>query len=291
MDLSEFDIEVPTVEKPAWVDEAAWILPLRHLSATSLSMYMRCPNQFRHRYILGEKKRPGEALVLGHAVHSTLEWNFKAKVESHEDFSRDDLVTYFQDEAIPASIASQEEDAGQEIAWDAGVDDAKRRGSAMIDHYRSLVSPRIQPIDAEEEFLIEGMAPVPIIGYPDVTTDSVIVDFKTAKQLRRVVKPDWQLQGRLYNIARSKPIDFHILAHTGCLTPLEEEGLSIRPSTAEVEAVTRLVRNVTQRMEADYLTFGPDEDWPTYGAINEMYNKAICAWCGWNDVCPAGGNL
>ena len=45
------------------VSDVPWVVPMFHLSQTSLSMYLRCPEQFRNRYIQGEKRKPGEALV------------------------------------------------------------------------------------------------------------------------------------------------------------------------------------------------------------------------------------
>ena len=280
MDIVDF--QAPSF-KP---DDLTW-LGLRHLSATSIPMYIGCPNQFRFRSILGQKKRPGEALVIGTAVHSTLEWNFRQKIESHEDVSPAVLVEHFTDLGFPEGISKQEEDG--EIEWDAGQDEARKRGQKMIEHYRHNVSERVQPIEVETEFRINGLAPIPVIGYPDVVTEHQVIDYKTAKQLRRVVKPDWQLQGRLYSLVQEKPVDFHVLAHTGTLTPLEEAGLTISPTDLGKAAIRKLIENAAARMESDYNLYGPNEHWPTYGTINEMYNKAICAWCGWNAVCPGSG--
>ena len=286
MDISQF---APHVE-PEVVEGTGWAPGLSHLSATSLGMYLRCPNQFRYRYILGQKKRPGEALVVGRAVHSTLEVNFAEKVTTHEDMSLPTLVEFYNDAAWPECIRD-EEAGGMEILWDKGEADERKRGEKMVAHYHQAISPRVQPIEAEESFAIEGLAPVPVIGYLDVETDQVIVDFKTARQLRRNVRPDWQLQGRLYSLAKTKPIDFHVLAHTGSLTPLEEPSLSIVPTPAEAQATEVLVKATVERIERDYMTYGPDEHWPTYGSINEMYNKPICSFCGWSDVCPGGGQV
>jgi hypothetical protein len=35
--------------------------------------------------------------------------------------------------------------------------------------------------------------------------------------------------------------------------------------------------------------YGPFEHWPMLGAIQEQYNKAVCAYCGWSNTCPAAG--
>jgi len=64
----------------AYIEEA-WVGGyISHLSASSLRLLRVCPEAWRRRYILGERERPGEALVLGKAVHSALEHTHRQKV-------------------------------------------------------------------------------------------------------------------------------------------------------------------------------------------------------------------
>ena len=56
-----------------------------HLSATQLTMYWRCPEQYRRRYLEGETIPPAIALIQGGAFHVGCETNFKQKVGTHED--------------------------------------------------------------------------------------------------------------------------------------------------------------------------------------------------------------
>lgn len=291
MEIDDFTV-VPegAVVSPLAELEIPWVVPIEHLSATSLSMYLRCPNQFRHRYILGLKKRPGEALALGSAVHEALKLNFEQKIASHVDLPIVELVDAYRDEIWPRVVAQTEESNDSEIEWD-DEDHARTRGSAMIQAYQKEVAKRVQPIEVETRFELSGLAPVPVIGYIDTETDPLVIDYKTAKQKRKVVKPEWQLQGRLYSRAKHKPADFHVIAHTGCVTPLEEPGLTIAPTPLEVGALEQMISHTAERIERDYLTFGPDETWPTYGTINEMYNKSICGYCGYRDTCPASGDM
>jgi hypothetical protein len=68
-------VAVPPAPPQGATAGGAWPERIEHLSASSIGMFRRCPEQFRHRYILGEKERPGEALLIGSAFHTGLEFN------------------------------------------------------------------------------------------------------------------------------------------------------------------------------------------------------------------------
>jgi hypothetical protein len=59
-------------------------LPVDHLSATQISMLNRCPEQYRQRYVLGKKERPGAALIVGGAFHEAIETDFAWKISNGE---------------------------------------------------------------------------------------------------------------------------------------------------------------------------------------------------------------
>jgi hypothetical protein len=46
---------------------------LTHLSYSSISLYMNCPEAWRRRYLVKEPTPTGAALVFGSAVHASLE--------------------------------------------------------------------------------------------------------------------------------------------------------------------------------------------------------------------------
>jgi hypothetical protein len=131
--------------------------------------------------------------------------------------------------------------------------------------------------------------PISLIGYTDVRTENVIVDMKTTKTARQSVKPDWQLQARIYGMARSVPVDFHIVSPKKVITPLEFPALSVIPTDPQKASTLAMVQELGLRANRYMLEFGPFNYWPMFGAINEQYNKAICGYCGWNNVCPAAG--
>ena len=238
--------------------------------------------------MLGEKRRPGQQLVMGGAFHSVAEVNFAQKISSHEDLPVPELVERLTDELWPKQIEEQQEFAG-EVEWDDKQDACLANTVLMVEGYQQNVAPRVQPLAVEEKLDIDVGLPISLIGYTDVRTENVIVDMKTTKTARRSVKPDWQLQARIYGMARSLPVDFHIVSPKTTITPLEFPDLSIIPSDPQKATTLAMVQELGLRANRYMMEYGPFEIWPTFGAINEQYNKAICGYCGWANVCPAAG--
>jgi hypothetical protein len=287
---------------------AGWPEQIRHLSATSIGMFRRCPEQFRHRYILGEKERPGEALVVGSAFHEGLEFNYRQKIESFEDRPTAEVVEYLQDEAVPKVI--EEAGGAEEIAWDAsdyhkGVDVLRKDAERMLVRYHTDVVPRIQPLALEEEFYLHDPSLiVPLLAYIDVRTgyevelDTTstwmvdrIIDTKTGKQAATKLKPSWQLQATLYSAMTGLRVEYHSISRAATpriVTALESADLVFEPHPTKAENVVRTAATVAEMIAWLYQTKGPDEPWPTLGRFADFtMNFLPCTNCGWRSVCPA----
>lgn len=257
-----------------------WLLPLRHLSASSIDMAMRCPEQWRRRYMLGEKARPGSALIVGGAFHGAQEFNYAQKIDSGEDVPTSEVVEFFHDAAWPDKL----EEAGgyAEVQWDGKPDELRERGALMVAAYRDNVAPRVQPIAVEQRFEIELGLPVPVIGYVDVERADTLAEMKTSARAMSSPKPDWRLQGRLYQMVKRKPVEWHVTTKTkapATITPLEEPNLLLEPADDRMTA--RLVRHVAWAMNHYYATLGPDEPWPGEGIMHPW----ACQFCGWRPSC------
>lgn len=262
---------------PLPVRSAEWPAPLPdHLSPSSLKMYMRCREQWRRRYLLGQKERPGAALVWGTAHNFALvETNFAQKITTGEDLPVADVELAFA-EGFDQRV---ERDGGEgEIAWDQKPGVMKDKGVALAAAYHTQVSASVQPVTVEESFSLElPGVPVPVIGYMDVTEPGRTIDLKTGS--KREMKPDNAFQGRVYQLARPVPMEFHLATKTkvpGIYTPAEwpEFGLEFSES---VQARTRLMLvTLAQDIAATFARFGPDDPWP--GAFTYGWS---CGFCGW----------
>ena len=269
-------------------NQRTWTLPIEHLSSTSLGMLARCPEQFRNRYVLGRKERPGEALVIGTAVHLAAEENFAQKVESGEDISLPDMEAFYQDVAFPQAISEREEQ-GDEIAWDTGPDGARKRGRAITLGYHLQVSPRVLPISVETRVEADFGLPVPVIGYADIRTADEVIDIKTGNKARRQIKPEWRIQSAVYSTITEQPVDFHCVSATQkdfratVNTPLESPELSVWLPPEAREETKRNVRVMAGMALAFMEQIGPDHPWPTTGMVHPW----ACNYCGFKPGCPA----
>jgi PD-(D/E)XK nuclease superfamily len=285
LDISQY------LEEPVVRDDP-WLLPIEHLSASSLGMLARCPEQFRQRYVLGRKERPGEALVVGTAVHLAAERNFEQKITSHQDIPAADLITWYDDVGFPLAISEREE-RGEEVRWDTDPEGARRRGRAITGAYHGQVAPRVQPRSVETRVEADFGLQVPVIGYADVFTDSNVIDIKTSKSSRREIKPEWRIQAAVYSTITGWPIDFHCVSasekqhRATVMTPLEAPGLSIWLPAEARQETQRNVRTMAGMAQAFMRTLGPDNPWPTIGQVHPW----ACNWCAFKEGCPAWKGL
>lgn len=275
---------------PLDTDDTAWPAGLpSHLSATQIGMVQRCPEQWRRRYLLGEKEPPGAALIWGGADHYAHEQNFLQKIDSHEDIPVEDVKLAFAE-----GFDQRVEQAGGagEVAWgDDKPGDVKDAGVRLVDLYHRTVSSAMQPTAVERKFEIEvpGVA-VPVVGRVDVETTQPVaaVERKTSKQMVREVKPEWRVQGLLYHLVSQKPIAWHLSVKTktpAVYTPTELPGLSLGVEDSMTQATVRMVQTTARTILAYWTVFGPDEPWP--GAITHPW---ACGWCAFKGRCAWWGN-
>lgn len=255
-----------------------WLLPLEHLSASSLAMAMRCPEQWRRRYIKRERERPGAALVVGSAFHQALEFNYGQKIVSHEDVPVSELLEFYGDVAWPMALDKQ--GGADHVVWNEGErqDAARERGKGMTALYRTEVAPRIQPLGVEVKFEVDVQLPVPVIGYVDVEREQALTEMKTSAKRLSKPKPDWQLQGRLYQWVTGKQVEWHVVSPKAVCTPLTEPELALE--TRAQDRIDTLVRRVALVLNHLYATYGPDDAWP--GAITHPW---ACGFCGYRSSC------
>jgi putative RecB family exonuclease len=148
-----------------------------HLSVSQLKMYLRCPLQYFFRYICDLKSPPTGDLSLGRTVHETLHDNYHQKIKSARDLPFDEISdifsTYWDREAKETEFAADEQPGK-----------IKDDGIGLLKTYFDQIAPHVQPLQVEQEFLvnIKGTR-LPILGYIDLIDDhGSIIDHKTTKR-------------------------------------------------------------------------------------------------------------
>jgi hypothetical protein len=256
-----------------------------YFSATQLGTFMRCPETYRRRYVLGEKERPGQALLWGSVDHKGAEHNLRQKIESERDLPESDVLDFF-DHAWREKL--DEEGGEGEIVWDDKPGAVKTTAAKLVGLRHREVMPLIQPLKVEAEFMLDlpGVR-LPIKGFIDAELDSHVVDWKTTKRAEALSrKPDWRLQMLLYAVQTGKPV--HVVQSVKTQTPkVDTSKASVSaPTKHGAEVVARIVKNAIDQIDYFLATFGTHQPWPTQ---TPGYGHA-CSWCGYRPTCFYWGN-
>ena len=167
-------------------------LPTGYLSATQVTMHIRCGLQYYKRYVEKKKRPPGIALVEGSSHHASLEYNNKYKIKQHEDRKVKQLVSRFEDEFDTRN--KEVEDWGEDT-----VDTVIKRGRVLLPKYLKRFAPFFQPSYVERRFTLLLQA-VPFVCILDAagqlrlptmgSRSTAVVDYKVVKRTQSAATLD-----------------------------------------------------------------------------------------------------
>lgn len=161
---------------------------IQHLSYSSISMFLDCPESWNRKYNLKEPTIPTPALVFGTAFHNT--------VEKHITGQGDllDLWPTCWSKAIEAPVFWGLDTAEQH--YNEGV---RILSSKAIQEGIGQIQPKSQEhVEKYVELKVPGV-PIPIIGYIDVIlSDGTPADLKTSKASWNDGKASGSLQPLFY---------------------------------------------------------------------------------------------
>lgn len=278
-----------------------WPKDLDHISASSVKMIARCPEQWRQRYLEGRKAPPAAALIAGRADHAAIEHSMVQKIATFTDLPTgevmDKFIDVFEQEVEHVGIAELEvKDRGDSVLDKAGkvrvLDKMKTEGVDMVGMYHNSMSPLIQPTSVEEEFVVElPSLPVKVIGRLDLVATSTrtdlaqphIIDRKTTRR-KSVLKPDpeWVIQAETYQLAKGIPHAWHIScvpAHRVIAAETTSSLLWMPPRTRGIAELQ--LEHLAAEVGFFYTKYGPDQPWPTRGKLHPW----ACGYCGFRDNC------
>lgn len=239
-------ISLPVAKRPSTIKA-----PRRHISYSSLSTFQACPLRYYFRYILGlPETTVASSLVLGAAVHSSLQFHYEELLAGNPAPGLDALLDIFWD------AWKRHED--KKILFSKGEDlnSVGRMADRMLRAFqRSRVSHPTGSILAIEEELRGTLIP----GLPEMlarvdlvidTHDAVeIIDFKTARSpwsADHVADSAGQLllYGEMAKeLANGKPLRLAFAV----LTKTKIPDLTVHPVTAAPERTAR-TRMIVQRL-------------------------------------------
>lgn len=254
-------------------------LPVEYLSATSLSVAITCPEQFRLRYIKHEPERLNIQKLVGSAFHGALADNWYWKLAKGEDLPEQAALQRLQG-AWDHTIERE-----GEPEWKEPPQQLFQTSSLMLASYLTDWAPATTPLQVEQrvEESVPGI-PVPVVGVVDLETKSVIREVKTTPAKVTTPKPRWRLQSRIYQLMVRKPVEHQIVTRQKTpkiYTALTEPGL-LTPVADPDQTVLILNRAVTM-INDFYARFGTDEPWPPNGIFHDW----LCRYCSFVPKCIA----
>jgi putative RecB family exonuclease len=240
-----------------------------HLSVTQIRMYLRCPLQYFFRYVCDLKIPPGGDMMLGRTIHSALQENYQQKIESHQDLPLDHVTDFFSDrweQDTHETHFSPDENSGK----------LKDQGIGLLTAYQKQISPRIQPVEVEREFLVDtGKTDLPLKGYIDLIDDQgFIIDHKTSKRSYQSDAAEKDIQLTAYALAYRQ------------LFGQEEKGVRL----------DAMIRNKQPKIQQLSATRTQDEIGRfarLAGQVENAIRKGVyypndnymCGNCGYNEMC------
>lgn len=250
---------------------------LKHVSPSSINRFLRCPENFRQRYLLHKTDIAGPKALQGTADSVAFADFYRASMgdilldlELIEDTYRDTIH------------AKSDEYNLEDETTDSLVD----KGIPSVRAYYEVAKSMPRPVAVEEKVLIERPSlPIPIMGYLDVEFPEIIIDRKGAAN--RSMHPDWRLQLRIYSAAREKPAGVHITTRTkvpAVYTPADGDEYQEAYSGAKADRTIRMVGRTMAQIEACLIQFGPDESWPTLPGLSHTW---ACGKCPYKRDCEA----
>jgi PD-(D/E)XK nuclease superfamily protein len=247
--------------------------PLEHLSASAIAQLTTCPEQFRLRRILNIPESRGPDKFIGIVDHATLEDALRFKLRSGCDYELESIPRIY-DLAWDSELLEE----GEPEWYGEDPIAIHDNGELMAVLYHDQVTPSIKPTAIEERFEqdIPGV-PVPVVGYADVVEHSRIIEKKTSKARVRTPKPQWLLQGRIYQLSYDdKPIEWHLTTRNktpGIFTPETDEGL--RLETSDRDSTVLIVQQAWGYLGDLWRRYGANHSWPLHG-LTHPFQCGLC---------------
>ena len=176
-----------------------------YVSASRLSLWMKCPLAFRRRYIDGIQPTPSVSMLLGKVVHGVLEHVYRCRsvgtiaseadlpafVEASWTRSMESETCFFDDDVHEQKCRQQVHDLA--AAYLREVDIESETPLAVEKRYET---PFIDPLTGEE-------LGIPLVGIIDLLLETpdglTIIDFKTAASASSTCEIQHEIQLTAYS--------------------------------------------------------------------------------------------
>lgn len=169
-DDTPFHKLVTDLQEQGKLPSSPFKLPLPYLSVSQVELYLKCPKQFEWRYIKGEKRPPGIAMVAGTVIHKAVEEGYRHVIEKATLPELDYCLSAYSD--------SLDNELKNDVVWDARDEDGeetaasdpgklKDQGVGLIKKWHDEKLPEVKPRAVEKSF-VTSFGGIPIVGRVDL---------------------------------------------------------------------------------------------------------------------------
>lgn len=261
-------------------------LPIDHLSHSSITTYLGCPEKWRRRYLDLEYEPSNPKMIVGRAVGRSVTTGYLEKMKSgivSSELIEDTFETEWADTETDTEIDWQGEEAGV----------VKDSAAQSLRAYAGNVMPLVLPDTVEESFEITlPAAEWNVIGYIDIVTGNLVTDVKTSMKRKTQAEIDRDLQATMYVAAKQLQGAESILPAFSWHAIKRPSPAGRNPAEVEILHTTRTQMQVNQYLER-IAAVAREIDWRV--STGNWQGAAPGYWlcseklCGYWNSCPYGG--
>ena len=289
-------------------------LPLRydgerlgHLSHSSYTKFLLCPDDWRRHYLKGDRPPPSGHMFLGARVDDALSTYYRHQLEHGELLTLDQVHDAYRDHWT-RELA--EEAAKRGVHFDLELDEARAftLGLEAVElTMRELVPQLGRPVAVQREltyalapgldWTIQGFLDLETLRADDDRAEVVpaIVDYKVKNTLHSQTKADHDPQAGLYLAGRwltGQPAEHFCFAQIGKpgkrRKTMTTSFVVTRRTPAQLRTTLVRIAQAASQITALYERYGPDEPW---GFADPSGWKCSARYCGHYTRCPGGGGI
>lgn len=242
-----------------------WAVP--QLSASSVNLFLSCPEKWRQERILGIRTPETARQVYGTVMHGVIDKALSALQLDGERMSLEDMHGIL-DYKVDVLEVSQQEIVFDDLVTDleALVWSAKLALFQFHNEFLPVVRQEdILGVEERFEMIVDGV-PVPVVGVIDLRGDGWVTDWKTSagKTVYKVPQPEWLVQGEIYSLAAKTKMMLwgQIRSHTIAHPMIGYERLV---QYTDPERARTLLRQAADEIDLYWNRYGPDNPWPVKG--------------------------
>lgn len=192
-----------TLARENFQNKGANTLKIDHLSPSQINTYLKCSLQWFWRYHEGIKIPPKGIMTQSNCIHSSVELNFRQKIDTFLDLPISDVLDNFSTEF---------NERKHKTAWfkDDKPSAFKDQGINLLGGYQNTIAPTIQPTHVEHEFKIHfDNFDIPLIGRMDLLHSERIADNKCTGKAPSVIAQEAEDSLQLTAYALAYRAEFH----------------------------------------------------------------------------------